>query len=335
MKGYINSTVKESVEKKIMEVEVKGNGALVPVGVPDIDGEVSVMKAFHSEQFGEIRTVMIDGEPWFVGKDVATALGYDKGRNAISAHVDDDDALKRGVTDSLGRLQETTIINESGLYALIFGSELESAKAFKRWVTSEVLPSIRKTGKYEAAGIPALMGEMDKEGAINLIAELTWKYGQEVAFEGLVRGGASQECMIKEVCGLSDTQMLRGGRVVTAASDNDYSWRMIVRKMKDRVKIYSAEDVAGLAKDGANVPEYYVEDIVKRASKRKGVRTSSWKFRGKLYFTRGVWENVLDILLKEGRCTMEQAEEWLGKRPTDKAGLFMPGSIMCRLSIAK
>ncbi|WP_420537885.1 Bro-N domain-containing protein [Leuconostoc mesenteroides] len=76
----------------------------------------------------DIRTVVIDSEAWFVGKDVADALGYTKSRNALTKHVDEDDALKWGVTDNLGRLQETTLINESGVYSLIFGSKLESAK---------------------------------------------------------------------------------------------------------------------------------------------------------------------------------------------------------------
>lgn len=103
---------------------------------------------FENEEFGSIRTMTIDGEPWFVGKDVATALGYGKPRNAIATHVDKDDALKQGLTDSLGRMQETVFINESGLYSLILSSKLPSAKKFKHWVTSEVLPSIRKHGMY-------------------------------------------------------------------------------------------------------------------------------------------------------------------------------------------
>ncbi|WP_312399548.1 BRO family protein [Leuconostoc lactis] len=97
----------------------------------------------------EVRTVIIDNEAWFVGKDVADALGYAKSRNALIKHVYEDDALKQGVTDSLGRSQETTLINESGVYSLIFGSKLDSAKRFKKWVTSEVLPAIRKTGSYQ------------------------------------------------------------------------------------------------------------------------------------------------------------------------------------------
>ena len=107
------------------------------------------LQIFNSEEFGDIRTVTIDNEPWFVGKDVATALGYAKPLNALSAHVEKDDSLKQGIADSLGREQETIFINESGLYALIFGSKLESAKRFKHWVTSEVLPAIRKTGSYQ------------------------------------------------------------------------------------------------------------------------------------------------------------------------------------------
>lgn len=103
---------------------------------------------FNNEEFGDVRTIMIDNEPWFVGRDVASALGYAKPLNALSTHVEKDDSLKQGITDSLGRNQETILINESGLYSLIFGSKLESAIKFKNWVTKEVLPCIRKNGIY-------------------------------------------------------------------------------------------------------------------------------------------------------------------------------------------
>ena len=107
---------------------------------------------FENPEFGQIRTMNKDGEPWFVGKDVADALGYGKGKslnNAVSRHVDDDD---KGVTEMMtpGGRQNFVIINESGLYSLILSSKLPTAKQFKRWVTSEVLPSIRKTGGYIA-----------------------------------------------------------------------------------------------------------------------------------------------------------------------------------------
>lgn len=107
------------------------------------------LQIFNSEEFGQIRTVTIDNEPWFVGKDVAEALQYNEPHKAIQRHVEEDDRIKHPVTDSTGRIQEVWVISESGLYALIFGSKLESAKRFKHWVTSEVLPSIRKTGGYQ------------------------------------------------------------------------------------------------------------------------------------------------------------------------------------------
>ncbi len=106
------------------------------------------MQIFKNEQFGEVRTINKDGEPYFVGKDVAVILGYAKPLNALAAHVDEDDSLKQGLIDNLGRIQETIFINESGLYSLIMSSKLPQAKQFKRWVTSEVLPSIRKNGGY-------------------------------------------------------------------------------------------------------------------------------------------------------------------------------------------
>ena len=108
---------------------------------------------FKNEEFGQVRSVMIGDEPWFVGKDVAEALGYSNASKAVSAHVPEEDRiLKTLEADSQnGNVvkTQTALINESGLYALIFGSKLESAKRFKRWVTSEVLPAIRRTGRYE------------------------------------------------------------------------------------------------------------------------------------------------------------------------------------------
>lgn len=107
------------------------------------------VKIFNSEEFGDVRTVTINGEPWFVGKDVADILGYQNGSRDINRHVHEEDRqnYQNGTFDSPRGM---TIINESGLYALIFGSKLESAVRFKHWVTSEVLPAIRKTGSYQA-----------------------------------------------------------------------------------------------------------------------------------------------------------------------------------------
>lgn len=114
------------------------------------------LQIFNSEEFGQIRTVTIDNEPWFVGKDVAEALGYKNTRQALATNVMDEDKGVHSV-DTPSGIQQMTIINESGLYALIFGSKLESAKRFKHWVTSEVLPSIRKTGQYQMENLSTEM----------------------------------------------------------------------------------------------------------------------------------------------------------------------------------
>ena len=106
------------------------------------------LQIFKNEEFGEVRTVTINNEPWFVGKDVATALGYQNASKALTDHVEGCDKLNNESLSSIGQ-RGGWLINESGLYALIFGSKLESAKRFKHWVTSEVLPTIRKTGRYQ------------------------------------------------------------------------------------------------------------------------------------------------------------------------------------------
>lgn len=106
------------------------------------------IQIFRNPEFGEVRTVMINGEPWFVGKDTANALGYKDTVSAIRKNVEEEDKGVCPVGTTSGT-QQMTIINESGLYSLIFGSKLPSAKKFKRWVTSEVLPALRKTGGYQ------------------------------------------------------------------------------------------------------------------------------------------------------------------------------------------
>lgn len=105
------------------------------------------LRVFTNEEFGSVRTVTIDGEPWFIGKDVATALGYAEPRSAVSKKVESED---RGVAEMAtpSGIQKMTVINESGLYSLILSSKLPTAKKFKHWITSEVIPSIRKHGIY-------------------------------------------------------------------------------------------------------------------------------------------------------------------------------------------
>ena len=123
---------------------------------------------FNNDEFGSIRTWVVDDEPWFVGKDIATILGYAKPENAIANHVDDEDKTSTLIQGSGSNYKSKAIlINESGLYSLILSSKLPSAKKFKRWVTGEVLPSIRKTGSY---GKPMSQLEI-AQYSINLLIE--------------------------------------------------------------------------------------------------------------------------------------------------------------------
>lgn len=154
------------------------------------------LQIFNSEEFGEIRTVNINGEPWLVGKDVAEALGYTDCNHAILDHVDSEDRINsktQGQNDPEFGQRGAWLINESGLYALIFGSKLDSAKRFKHWVTSEVLPTIRKTGGYQK---PLTQQEMmriqlgmidDHESRIeNLENNMTIDYGQQMVLQDAV-----------------------------------------------------------------------------------------------------------------------------------------------------
>lgn len=123
------------------------------------------IKIFENSEFGTVRTIVIDKEPYFVARDVATVLGYSNPRDTIAKHVDDED---KGVAkcDTLGGAQDLSVINESGLYSLILSSKMPNAKKFKHWVTSEVLPSIRKHGMYakqELLDNPDLLISVAKE----------------------------------------------------------------------------------------------------------------------------------------------------------------------------
>ncbi|GBY14562.1 TPA: BRO family protein [Staphylococcus aureus] len=131
------------------------------------------MQALQTFNFKElpVRTLEVDGEPYFIGKDVADILGYANGRDALSKHVDAEDKLTSQIATA-GQNRNVTIINESGLYSLIFSSKLENAKRFKRWVTSEVLPTLRKTGAYQ---VPS-----DPMQALRLMFEATEETKQEI-----------------------------------------------------------------------------------------------------------------------------------------------------------
>lgn len=142
------------------------------------------IQVFNNPEFGEIRTVEINNEPWLVGKDVAEVLGYTDTFGAMKKHVDQDDKLVCQI-DSAGQKRDATVINESGLYSLVLSSKLPTAKKFKRWVTSEVLPSIRKHGAYMT---PETLEKMvlTPDFGIRLLTELKAEQNKRKALEATV-----------------------------------------------------------------------------------------------------------------------------------------------------
>lgn len=187
-------------------------------------GNMNELQIFDNEEFGQIRTVTINNEPWFVGKDVAEALGYERTADAIRQHVEEEDKLTRCFADS-GQNRQMYIINESGLYALIFGSKLESAKRFKHWVTSEVLPSIRKTGSYEmeqySPEMKAILMHDKKlvkmdERVTNLENTMTIDYGQQQ-----VLGEAVNHVVIEHLGGKNSEAYKEIGKKVFAECNRD------------------------------------------------------------------------------------------------------------------
>jgi len=138
---------------------------------------LSKLTVFAYEEFDSIRAITIDGQPWFIGKDVARALGYENGSRDINRHVDEDDRqnYRNGTSEINNR--GMTIINESGLYSLILSSKLSAAKKFKRWVTAEVLPSLHKTGHYSTGNasmevIPEIIAQIVTTAVEHIIAEI-------------------------------------------------------------------------------------------------------------------------------------------------------------------
>ena len=180
------------------------------------------LQIFNSEEFGTVRTVTIDNEPWFVGKDVAEALGYKNTRQALATNVMDEDKGVHSV-DTPSGIQQMTIINESGLYALIFGSKLESAKRFKHWVTSEVLPSIRKTGSYDhfSPEMKAILMHDKKlvkmdERVTDLENNMTIDYGQQQ-----VLGDAVNHSVLDVLGGKESEAYKKIGKKVFAECNRD------------------------------------------------------------------------------------------------------------------
>ena len=153
---------------------------------------------FNNPEFGQVRTIEIDNEPWFVGKDVAEALGYSNTRDALDRHVDSEDKATVAIHDG-SQNRNVTVINESGLYSLILSSKLPTAKAFKHWVTSEVIPSIRKTGSYTTKPMTAyqqMMADTRQRNAriqsARILTQLAKQY-EGTTYEQVLNAHATKE----------------------------------------------------------------------------------------------------------------------------------------------
>ena len=229
------------------------------------------LQIFKNEEFGEIRTLTINNEPYFVGKDVANILGYQNGSRDINRHVDDEDKLTERIVIS-GQNREVIVINESGLYSLILSSKLPSAKKFKRWVTSEVLPSIRKHGTYmtddtleKALTSPDFL--------IKLATELKEEKEQRQALEEEKKLNAPK-VVFADAVSTSKTSILVGelskilkqnginigqNRLFSWLRENDYlikrkgtDWNMPTQKSMD-MKLFEIKESTHLNGNGVNV----------------------------------------------------------------------------------
>ncbi len=194
------------------------------------------LKIFSNKEFGEIRTIIDEhSEPWFVGKDVAKALGFANTRDAIRTHVFEED---KGVdlVDTLGGRQKMTMVNESGLYALVFGSQLEDAKKFKHWVISEVLPAIRKHGAYMTDGVIErtlsdpdylimLATNLKEEKAKRALAEAqNEKNKPKVLFADTV-SASNRSCLMGELAKMISQEAIRTGKTDKKIGQNKlFAW---------------------------------------------------------------------------------------------------------------
>lgn len=211
------------------------------------------IQIFNNPEFGDIRTVDLNGEPWFVGKDIAAALGYGEGKslaNAVANHVDDVD---KGVTEMMtpGGMQKMVIVNESGVYSLIFGSKLEGAVRFKRWVTGEVLPTLRKTGSYT---MPKLSKEMQ---ALFLLDDRTQKQEARLtALENTMTVDYSQQQTLKKAVGRVVVEAL-GGKAAPAYNDSHVRGKLFSECNRDVQDWFRVNSVCNVPrKDFTQAVEY-------------------------------------------------------------------------------
>ena len=252
------------------------------------------LQIFKHEGFGEIRTLEINGEPWFVGKDVTDILGYQNGSRDINRHVDEEDKLTRGITDS-GQSRQMYVINESGLYSLILSSKLPQAKAFKRWVTSEVLPAIRKQGAY-SLGVPT-----------NFRDALYLAYQQQVTIEALETENAFKDQKIAELQPKADylDTILQSKSLMTITQiAKDYG--MSARTMNKKLHALGVQYKQGsqwflYAKyQNRSYTSSETISVIQSDGREKVVMNTKWTLKGRIFLYNLLKEEgILPMLEKE------------------------------------
>ena len=273
---------------------------------------MSIPACFSFEN-SQVRTLGTPDLPLFVAIDVASALGFQKPSNAVSQHVDSEDLIKQEITDKLGRAQTVNCVNESGLYALIFGSKLDTAKRFKRWVTSEVLPAIRRTGRYESAQsalittteqyeIRKAIKSRAKNSSVHYqtVYNALYDYFKIASYKDLRHDQMKAALALIETCTLKPqlpAPTLAEGSIILSDKDAEALLTFI----------------------------YYVRFLFLNVfSKIYGIlRIMDSPFAGKFWdaFNEVPWWRILDILAKHGHDIndMQCYQHWLAQQPKRKA----------------
>lgn len=255
------------------------------------------LMTYVSKEFGPVRAIEIDGEPWLIGKDVAEALGYSDTDQAIRRHVDEEDKLTRSF-DGSGQNREMYIINESGLFSLVLSSKLPGAKKFKRWVTSEVLPTIRRQGYYSTMPpeqlAKALLDAMNDE----------WKL-KNLVIPTMQAAEVNQCMLVAQYMGLTADEFSNNPKLIKKSNKNLSAKNMIKSWERMGWKKYTMED---LPEEYQDRPQTML--AIEKASKKSECYGWFAEYCGKMYFNRYGYEKVIEQMQKMGYITDSDASEW-------------------------
>jgi len=255
---------------------------------------MNTLQIFNHPEFGDLRIIAQDEDPWLVGKDAATALGYSNTRDALARHVEPEDKADVGIHDG-SQMRQITVINESGLYSLIMASKLPTAKRFKHWVIHDVLPAIRRKGYYSI--IP------DEQLAKALVDGMSdaWKL-DHVIIPALREGNIDQSMLVAKYMGLT-VQEYRSNSKLLRKSAQNFSAKMALSRWKG--KAFTCDDI----------PEQYRDlpiTLLALSKMRKRHTADGWftEYCGTLYFNHFGYESIVDYLVRQKFLSLEEAAKW-------------------------